>query len=91
MNEFTKKELQELLLGYEMHVHNNGRHFVSGDVVSKLRSLIDNYCEHESRGFWHQLADCSYRFKRCEKCRKEFDRHKWNNELQEWENEKSSI
>lgn len=47
MNDFTKEELEEILMGYQMHAHNTRHNFPSLDLCKKLRDLIDNYCEHE--------------------------------------------
>lgn len=38
MNEFTKEELKEILAC----VCN-----IDGNVLNKIQSMIDNYCEHE--------------------------------------------
>lgn len=47
MTDFTKEELKELLLGYEMHQHNTRHNWPSLDLCNKLRNMIDTYCEHE--------------------------------------------
>jgi hypothetical protein len=46
MNDFTKEELEELLLEYELHQHNTRHNWPSLDLCKKLRLMIDNYCEH---------------------------------------------
>lgn len=94
MNDFTKEELQ--ILGgcvfskFVASLDDPSIQHLQSDLKNirhKIESLIDSYCEHECNGYWHQLADCSYRFKRCAKCRREFDRQKWNNETEGWDND----
>ena len=63
MNDFTKYELHSLLwaIGYVRERTNN-----CGDTMRalkpKIQSLIDNYCEHEPHGDFHECVD------RCRKC-----------------------
>jgi hypothetical protein len=47
MNDFTKDELNELLMGYEFHEHNTRHNWPSLDLIRKLKYMIDNYCEHD--------------------------------------------
>ena len=86
MNDFTKEELGEIfwiLEGCTMDYIGK-----EGDIlINKIQFLIDNYCEHESNGYWSQLADCSYRSLRCSKCRREFGRQKFNSVSQKFEDE----
>jgi hypothetical protein len=62
MNDFTKDELEELLLGYEMHSHNTRHNWPSLDLCKKIKSMIDNYCEHDPHGDFHVCVD------KCKKC-----------------------
>lgn len=59
MNDFTKEELQELLLGYEMHEHNSRFNWPSLELIKKLRMLIDNYCEHNWYYTQKDLQQCA--------------------------------
>jgi len=60
MNDFTKQELKE--------IHNSldndpSMCRVSDNVLRKIQSMIDNYCEHE----WeHQCEACAVQ--ECKKC-----------------------
>lgn len=56
MNEFTKEELEEILLGIRhFYVAYNKGLIADKDIdvssgtliIDKLQSMIDNYCEHE--------------------------------------------
>ncbi len=55
MNDFTKGELYEILalLGDDCEKF---------DIYNKIKSLIDNYCEHDPVGDWHLCVD------KCSKC-----------------------
>jgi uncharacterized Zn finger protein len=79
MNEFTKEELEEIkeMMRHARKQAIDTTHNISYQVELKAKSMIDNYCEHESDGRWYQLADCTYRMKRCSKCREEFGRQKF--------------
>lgn len=44
MNDFTKEELKHLLESCEQ-LRNECGH--DNDLIDKLQSMIDNYCEHE--------------------------------------------
>jgi hypothetical protein len=44
MNDFTKEELEEI---YELLTHGFGENHKCLTISHKLKSLIDNYCEHE--------------------------------------------
>lgn len=52
MNDFTKEELQHL---YELVVEdedisiNSDYHKFFENIIHKIQSMIDNYCEHEWR------------------------------------------
>lgn len=85
MNEFTQDELHGILCSViQSHCMPDS---MRSSLKDKISNMIDNYCEHESSEYYHQLADCSYRFNRCKKCRREINRQAWNMELQTWENE----
>ncbi len=61
MNNFTKDELEELLFFTELH-KNKYRLKYPDELLNKLQSLIDNYCEHEPHGDFHVCVD------KCKKC-----------------------
>lgn len=74
MNEFTKEELEEL-----MHCVYAYRDLCDEDVednlCDKLKSMIDNYCEHECNGIRYAVIklrstdERDYEYK-CSKCKK---------------------
>lgn len=41
MNDFTKEELKEILITLE------GYDFDNIDLINKIKSMIDTYCDHE--------------------------------------------
>lgn len=43
MNDFTKEELEDILETYYMIEEHSD---IERKVISKIQSLIDNYCEH---------------------------------------------
>lgn len=48
MNDFTKEELKRLLLRSFLwvgHIENQNKFEL--ELINKIQSLIDNYCEHE--------------------------------------------
>ena len=45
MNDFTKEELEELLDNIDQSLITVGEQ--AEIILSKLQSMIDNYCEHE--------------------------------------------
>ena len=47
MNEFTKDELLEIKFVFEQWNYPLGKYPRSEDILNKIQSLIDNYCEHE--------------------------------------------
>lgn len=49
MNDFTKEELKELMFGLWCREKLDGR-LVNETLYDKMKSMIDNYCEHESTG-----------------------------------------
>ena len=56
MNDFTKEELETLFHGLK---HSNIHDW---DIGEKIKSMIDNYCEHEPHGDFHICVD------KCKKC-----------------------
>ena len=53
MNEFTKEELKYMIRGIyfeelEYHLENDIPEFAV-NLMKKLKSMIDNYCEHNQR------------------------------------------
>ncbi len=46
MNEFTKEELEDLLYCVKDHTGYQGDS-IHKNLIDKIQSFIDNYCEHE--------------------------------------------
>lgn len=75
MNDFTKEELQRIVVWGELHKSGEGIAWpVMGskksnkELMKKLQSLIDNYCEHE----WHNFCcGCDPENLVCQKCNKD--------------------
>jgi hypothetical protein len=58
MNDFTKEELKELRSAIEVTRNELGH---DDDLIDKIQSMIDNYCEHDAEiSTWQHL--------RCVKC-----------------------
>ena len=47
MNDFTKEELKELMYGLWCRTKIDGK-IINKSLYDKLKSMIDNYCEHEN-------------------------------------------
>lgn len=68
MNEFTKEELQILLLEMKIYIYKSeplkaAKSYV--ELKDKLESMVDNYCEHE----WENTCcQCSMDKIYCHKC-----------------------
>ena len=67
MNDFTKEELQIILLDMNTYIHRAGiltvpKHHMA--LRDKIESMIDNYCEHEN------YKEDEWMVKVCQKCRK---------------------
>lgn len=62
MNDFTKEELLIMLLDIELH--NEKPTSKMQILINKLKSMIDNYCEHE---FVFTLSDSKVH---CHKCKR---------------------
>lgn len=68
MNEFTKQELEDIENGLGwLCEHNPFCKVEIGKLMTKVKSMIDNYCEHH---------ECKHEFERktvqidlCEKCK----------------------
>jgi hypothetical protein len=60
MNDFTKEELEGLLL---CMVHSSWIYKANKSILQeKIKSMIENYCEHEPHGDFHVCVD------KCKKC-----------------------
>ena len=63
MNDFTKEELEFIKHAIREHYKNKapikGSTYVNiwADMINKIQSMIDNYCEHESSG---QVSDVDF-------------------------------
>lgn len=63
MNDFTKEELEDIhravylcdKVGYEVN---------ASDILPKIQSMIDNYCEHEPSDAHYE----QFRWQLCSKC-----------------------
>ena len=63
MNDFTKKELEYLEeLTSEYYEYFEGEEDEVWNLHDKLKSMIENYCEHEPEGHYHVAVD------KCKKC-----------------------
>ena len=78
MNDFTKEELEFLKHAIREHYKNNtpikGSTYVNiwAEMIKKIESMIDSYCEHESDGeIWEGNSDNDMPDEfRCVKCGK---------------------
>ncbi len=65
MNDFTKEELQYMNAGvkciYTFHAFGGEKETLN-NLMAKIKSMINNYCEHEPEGDWHVAVD------KCKKC-----------------------
>lgn len=50
MNDFTKEELKELANGLSWIIDRGQQYDITYHAFVKLKSMIDNYCEHEVIG-----------------------------------------
>lgn len=60
MNDFTKDELQIILLDMDTYIRQNKilkESPIHKELRLKLKAMIDNYCEHEKRV---QFSDVDY-------------------------------
>lgn len=62
MNDFTKEELKILYMCTMFVTESTYSNKIYDELMKKIRSMIDNYCEHE----W---INATY----CEKCNKNLD------------------
>lgn len=73
MNDFTKEELEFLKNSVREHYKNNppikGSTYVNvwAEMIRKIQSLIDNYCEHEWDNFYQGSINIGIY---CNKCLK---------------------
>ena len=63
MNGLTKEELEELYFFTCVH-KNRYKAKYPQELLDKLQSMIDNYCEHEEQ--YNDHDDCVQRCKKCE-------------------------
>lgn len=77
MNDFTKEEMEEILLGmrhfyvayYNGFIPEEKSKISSGwGILNKLQSMIDNYCEHEDFRSCFYCEDCKVTERRCNQC-----------------------
>lgn len=69
MNDFTKEELEDIENGLGWLCEHNPFHKVEiGKLMSKLKSMIDNYCEHTPSDAHPE----QFRWKLCEKCGEQY-------------------
>jgi len=66
MNDFTKKELEELLKDYQRGCTYQGYN-ANSKLVDKLRFMINNYCERDlnSEPYEGQFTNCNLLTIRC--------------------------
>ena len=59
MNEFTKEELEDLLIWGEVYTDfgNSWTDKIQRPLLDKIQSMIDNYCEHDTEGHFHVGVD----------------------------------
>ena len=60
MNDFTKEELKEIYLS----LFDPDSNFIGENLLTKLRIMIKNYCEHEPSGAHYE----QFRWEVCGKC-----------------------
>lgn len=73
MNDFTKEELEYILLCIETDIKYFGADHVGHAARDKLKYRLENYCEHEE-GFPELSLT-----KECVKCNKYMDHKLWGN------------
>jgi hypothetical protein len=65
MNDFTQEELQKILNFIESHKQDSYDDMRFSNIINKIHSLIDNYCEHRKS---LQCSECgSYLCEKCER------------------------
>jgi hypothetical protein len=64
MHDFTKEELKELLYGLWCHAKFTGK-INNQKLYNKIKSMMDNYCDHEWISYPNDYAAMPY----CKKCR----------------------
>lgn len=65
MNDFTKEELEALADCYEQRM--NSGYVIHLELLHKIQSMIDNYCEHE----WENICcQCDLDKIYCHKCKR---------------------
>ena len=62
MNKFTKEELINIYNAACYELHHGCPPIELEHVKDKIQSMIDNYCEHDPHGDFHECVD------RCRKC-----------------------
>jgi len=65
MNDFTKEELEDIENGLGWLCEHNPFHTVEiGKLMTKVKSMIDNYCDHSE-----EYEDFNYSPMRCKECK----------------------
>ncbi len=67
MNELTKDELQDLLFCVKDHTGYQGDS-IHENLINKIQSMIDNYCEHKDKKNINNCIDCGVSEYRCNNC-----------------------
>lgn len=71
MNDFTKEDLEYLEQAVQFHIEEDYQQNPALNVLDKIQSMIDNYCDHQSNGELivlsaHPYLD-AYKCNKCEK------------------------
>jgi hypothetical protein len=67
MNDFTKEELYKICAIVTSHFCDIGIPTVDKELINKIESMIDNYCEHNKMSFDGDVYGYS-----CKNCEKQF-------------------
>lgn len=70
MNDFTKEELKCIYVSLSLHALEGWAN-IPVELVEKIQSMIDNYCEHESSEPKLVLI------KHCVKCNQHLETRQW--------------
>jgi hypothetical protein len=68
MNDFSKEELKILYHCAKFVTEYNWLHDKYDGIMYKIRSIIDNYCEHDYRGNTQHCNDCGVSEYKCNDC-----------------------
>lgn len=70
MNDFTKEEIQYIFDNVDNNIECFNEPAIAYKIRHKLKSMIDNYCEHAEKETI-QITAAKYVFQnKCKKCRK---------------------